>query len=65
MAVDLRNIPPVGRANALRWLTLAGRASRDAGPGTDKTKDHKPGFKVPQLGLCDGSKWSFRGKLRP
>src|SRR6188768_128194 len=39
-AVDLRTIPPVGRANALRWQTLAGNASCDAGPGTDKTKDH-------------------------
>jgi len=62
--VDLRTIPRVGRANALRWQTLAGNASCDAGPGTDKTKDHKPGLKVPQLGRRDGAKWSFEAKSR-
>ena len=54
-----------GRARECFEVADSGRnASCDAGPGTDKTKDHKPGLKVPQLGRCDGAKWSFEAKSR-
>ena len=56
---------PAGRfAKALRWQTLGEIASGDASPGTDKTKDHKPGLKIPQLGGQQGPKWALRCKFR-